>query len=153
MIFAGKEFFIFLPVVLLVYHLLRWRTAKYGWLTLASWVFYAWASPGYLWVILLLTGIDWWAGRRIAILHDASTYGEDLAMATRQELRRWGEHDVLYTPYTLEDGGLDRTMQQLRDAGVEVAYLGFAVCGGTGVGLVYTTGISIVPDIYPEPKK
>ncbi|MFO1038317.1 MAG: branched-chain amino acid ABC transporter substrate-binding protein [Geminicoccaceae bacterium] len=64
-----------------------------------------------------------WAGRRIAILHDASTYGEDLAMATRQELRRWGEHDVLYTPYTAEDGGLERTLQLLRDADVEVAYL------------------------------
>ena len=31
-----------------------------------------------------------------------------------------------------------------------VAYLGFAVCGGTGVGLVYTTGISIVGKWYPE---
>lgn len=70
MIFAGKEFFIFLPVVLLVYHLLPWRAAKYGWLTLASWAFYAWASPGYLWVILTLTGIDWWAGRRIAASED-----------------------------------------------------------------------------------
>lgn len=70
MIFAGKEFFIFLPVVLLVYHLLPWRAGKYGWLTLASWVFYAWASPGYLWVILSLTGIDWWAGRRIAASDD-----------------------------------------------------------------------------------
>lgn len=70
MIFAGKEFFIFLPVVLLVYHLLPWRAVKYGWLTLASWVFYAWASPGYLWVILLLTGIDWWAGRRIEASDD-----------------------------------------------------------------------------------
>ncbi|WP_059017897.1 OFA family MFS transporter [Mycobacterium sp. M26] len=31
-----------------------------------------------------------------------------------------------------------------------IAYLGFAVCGGTGVGLVYTTGISIVGKWYPE---
>jgi alginate O-acetyltransferase complex protein AlgI len=69
-IFAGREFFLFLPIVLLVYHLLPRRAARYGWLTLASWVFYAWASPGYLWVILLLTGIDWWAGRRIAANDD-----------------------------------------------------------------------------------
>jgi MFS family permease len=31
-----------------------------------------------------------------------------------------------------------------------IAYLGFAVCGGIGVGLVYTTGISIVGKWYPE---
>lgn len=31
-----------------------------------------------------------------------------------------------------------------------IAHLGFAVCGGIGVGLVYTTGISIVGKWYPE---
>jgi MFS family permease len=31
-----------------------------------------------------------------------------------------------------------------------VAYLGFAVCGGTGVGLVYATGINIVGKWFPE---
>lgn len=33
---------------------------------------------------------------------------------------------------------------------VVVAYAGFAVAGGVGVGLVYTTGISIVGKWYPE---
>jgi MFS family permease len=31
-----------------------------------------------------------------------------------------------------------------------VAFLGFAVCGGTGVGLVYATGINIVGKWFPE---
>ncbi|MCV7028787.1 OFA family MFS transporter [Mycobacterium sherrisii] len=31
-----------------------------------------------------------------------------------------------------------------------VAYLGFALCGGCGVGLVYSTGITIVGKWYPE---
>src|ERR1700736_6443956 len=31
-----------------------------------------------------------------------------------------------------------------------IAYLGFAVCGGTGVGLVYATCINIVGKWYPE---
>jgi MFS family permease len=31
-----------------------------------------------------------------------------------------------------------------------IAYLGFAVCGGTGVGLVYATAINIVGKWYPE---
>lgn len=65
MILACKEFPIFLIVVLAGYHLLRARRWKYLWLTLASWTFYAWASPGYLWVILLLTAIDYFAALRI----------------------------------------------------------------------------------------
>ena len=65
MILACKEFPIFLAVVLLGYHSLRTRRRKYLWLTLASWTFYAWASPGYLWVILALTVIDYGAARRI----------------------------------------------------------------------------------------
>jgi alginate O-acetyltransferase complex protein AlgI len=59
-------FIVFLIVVLVVYHAVPWRTVKYGWLTLASWGFYAAASPGYLWVLLLLTVIDYVAARKIA---------------------------------------------------------------------------------------
>jgi alginate O-acetyltransferase complex protein AlgI len=69
-IVASPAFFAFLAVALVVYHLLPRRALKYGWLTLASWAFYAWASPGYLWVILALTVIDYWAGRKIAASDD-----------------------------------------------------------------------------------
>ncbi len=65
MIFASKAFFLFLPIVLVLYHALNRRTHKYLVLTLASWAFYAFASPQYLWVILLLTLIDYVAGRMI----------------------------------------------------------------------------------------
>lgn len=65
MILGHKSFFIFIVVVLLGYHLLRGRTAKYALLLLASWVFYAAISPYYLWVIWLLTGIDYLVGRKI----------------------------------------------------------------------------------------
>ena len=66
MIAGTLAFLVFLAVVLSVYHAMPWRTAKYGWLTLASWGFYAAASPGYLWVLLLLTLIDFVAAKRIA---------------------------------------------------------------------------------------
>ncbi len=66
MIAGTLAFVVFLTVVLMVYHILPWRNAKYGWLTLASWGFYAAASPGYLWVLLLLTMIDFVAGIQIA---------------------------------------------------------------------------------------
>jgi alginate O-acetyltransferase complex protein AlgI len=66
-VIAGTlAFVVFLAVVLLVYHVVPWRNIKYGWLTLASWAFYAAASPGYLWVLLLLTVIDYVAARKIA---------------------------------------------------------------------------------------
>lgn len=65
MLVGGKAFFVFLIVVLLGYHLLRGRTAKYAFLLLASWAFYAACSPYYLWVIWLLTGIDYYVGKKI----------------------------------------------------------------------------------------
>jgi alginate O-acetyltransferase complex protein AlgI len=65
-IFASKAFFVFLPCVLVIYHLLRGRSHKYRFLLVASWLFYAWCSPQYLWVIILCTVIDYIAGLAIA---------------------------------------------------------------------------------------
>ena len=65
MIFASKAFLVFLPVVLLVYHLLGRRTPKYAFLLAASWAFYAWFSPQYLWVLLLLTAVDYAVGLKL----------------------------------------------------------------------------------------
>src|SRR5262245_18004504 len=65
MIFASKAFFVFLPVVLLLYIALRTRTHKYRVLLGASWLFYAWISPQYLWVIILCTIIDYFAALKI----------------------------------------------------------------------------------------
>ena len=65
MIFASKAFFIFLPIVLVLYHMLGRRSHRYGVLLAASWLFYAWISPQYLWVIVLCTIIDYFAGLKI----------------------------------------------------------------------------------------
>src|SRR6267142_2755813 len=65
MIFATKAFFVFLPTVLVLYHLLRRRSHKYGILLAASWLFYSWLSPQYLWVIVACTVIDYIAGLKI----------------------------------------------------------------------------------------
>ena len=70
MIFASKAFFVFLPTVLVLYHLLRSRTHKYGVLLGASWLFYAWLSPQYLWVIVLCTVIDYLAALKIEATAD-----------------------------------------------------------------------------------
>ncbi len=65
MIFASKAFLVFLPVVLVLYFALRVRTQKYRVLLAASWLFYAWISPQYLWVIVLCTLIDYFAALKI----------------------------------------------------------------------------------------
>ena len=72
MIFASKGFFVFLAVVLPVYHVLGRRSFKYRWLLAASWFFYGWVSfhvspwcVPYLSVIWALTVIDYVAGLRI----------------------------------------------------------------------------------------
>ena len=65
MIFASKAFFLFLPIVLILYHVTTKRSHKYRILLLASWLFYAWVPPHYWPVILLLTVIDYVAGLQI----------------------------------------------------------------------------------------
>src|SRR5262245_30944933 len=60
--FASPAFFVFLPVVLLVYHWLGDRKRKYQFLLVASWFFYMAWNPWFLWVILFPTIVDYYAG-------------------------------------------------------------------------------------------
>src|SRR5436190_13620190 len=60
--FASRGFFIFLPLVLLVYHLLRSREYKYRFLLVTSWFFYMSWNPWFIWVILFTSIVDYAAG-------------------------------------------------------------------------------------------
>src|SRR5579883_2439460 len=60
--FASTSFLIFLPVVLLVYHLLRTRAHKYRFLLVASWFFYMSWNPWFIWVILFTSAVDYASG-------------------------------------------------------------------------------------------
>ena len=62
MSFASPKFLIFLPVVLLIYHALSRRSHKYGFLLLASWFFYLSWNPRFVWVIILVSLVDYSAG-------------------------------------------------------------------------------------------
>jgi alginate O-acetyltransferase complex protein AlgI len=70
-IFTTPAFLVFLPLVLVGYHALAGRAWKYRFLLGASWAFYSLCSPRYLWVILLLTAIDFAVGKRIEDATDA----------------------------------------------------------------------------------
>src|SRR5438445_6672324 len=63
--FASRNFFIFLPLVLLIYHRLPSRGHKYRFLLAASWLFYMSWNPWFLWVILFTSVVDYYAGMLI----------------------------------------------------------------------------------------
>ena len=62
MVFSSTLFlFLFLPVTLLGYHLLKRKYQNY-WLLIVSLFFFAWAQVNYLWIILLNILINYAAG-------------------------------------------------------------------------------------------
>jgi branched-chain amino acid transport system substrate-binding protein len=76
------------------------------------------------------------AGKRIAILHDGSTYGERLAQEARNQLRARGETEAIYEMYT--PGAQDYTdlLARLRQARIDVLYVGGY---GPDAGLILRT--------------
>jgi alginate O-acetyltransferase complex protein AlgI len=64
--FATGAFFVYLIVVLAVYHGLRARSWKYRFLLAASWFFYMSWSPWYIGVLLFTTVVDYYSGLLIA---------------------------------------------------------------------------------------
>jgi|694.fasta_scaffold95165_1 alginate O-acetyltransferase complex protein AlgI len=66
MVFSSHLFvFYFLPFVLIPYYLLPLR-GKHIWLTLVSYVFYGWANPWFVLLMIFQTVVDWLAGLTIA---------------------------------------------------------------------------------------
>ncbi|HYZ26842.1 MAG TPA: branched-chain amino acid ABC transporter substrate-binding protein [Geminicoccaceae bacterium] len=67
---------------------------------------------------------DRFADKRIAILHDGSTYGEGLAREARQQLRARGETETIYGMYTPAAEQYADLLARLRQARVDVLYVG-----------------------------
>jgi len=66
MVFSSHLFiFYFLPLSLLIYHLLPMR-GKHIYLTFVSYIFYGWANPWFVFLMMFQTVVDWIAGRTIA---------------------------------------------------------------------------------------
>ena len=62
MIFNSLEFLVFLPIVLLVYYKLTHKQQNI-WLLIASYVFYGWWDPRFLFLISMSTTIDFFCGK------------------------------------------------------------------------------------------
>jgi alginate O-acetyltransferase complex protein AlgI len=141
MIFASKEFFVFLPMVLGLYFSLRSRAHKYNVLLAASWLFYAWVSPWYLWVLLLCTAIDYAAALRIE------------GAATDLVRKRWLGFSVAanlgllvafkYTPFLYDNAAVVG-----RWCGLEVPDRCWTILLPLGISFHTFQGISYTVDVY-----
>jgi branched-chain amino acid transport system substrate-binding protein len=65
-----------------------------------------------------------WPEKKIAILHDGSTYGEGLAMETRKRLRQHGVTEAIYDAYAPRTKDYSALIERLENAGIEILYLG-----------------------------
>ena len=72
MLFNSLEFFVFLPIVLVVYFVLTLR-AQNAWLLVASYVFYGSWDWRFLGLILISTGVDYVVGLKLQASHSEIT--------------------------------------------------------------------------------
>ncbi len=63
-------------------------------------------------------------GKKVAILHDNSAYGKGLADETKKFLNAAGVKETLYTPYTPGEKDYSALVSRLKDAGIDVIYIG-----------------------------
>jgi alginate O-acetyltransferase complex protein AlgI len=138
---ASKAFFIFLPTVLVLYHLLGRRSHKYNALLAASWVFYAWAAPGYLTVLLALTVIDYLAGLKIEATADPRARRRWLTLSIASNLGLLAAFK--YTPFVY-----DNVVSLAQLTGVPVADRAWAILLPLGISFHTFQGISYTIDVY-----
>jgi branched-chain amino acid transport system substrate-binding protein len=62
--------------------------------------------------------------KRIAIVHDKSTYGKGLADETKKAMNEAGKKEVMYEGYTQGEKDYTALVSKLKQAGVEVLYVG-----------------------------
>lgn len=141
MILAGKAFFIFLPIVLIGYHLLNRRGAKYTFLLAASWFFYASAAPQYLAVLLGLTIIDYFAGLKIEACTDTRIRRRWLTLSILSNLGLLAAFK--YTPFIYDTG-----VSLLQFSGYGVPDRAWQILLPLGISFHTFQGISYTVDVY-----
>ena len=67
---------------------------------------------------------DHWAGKKIAILHDNTTYGKGLADETRKQMNRRGVTESIYQAYVPGKNDYSAETAALQDADIAVLYVG-----------------------------
>jgi branched-chain amino acid transport system substrate-binding protein len=67
---------------------------------------------------------DAWGDRRIAILHDGSTYGKGLADETRRQLNKRGVKEAMYEAYVSGERDYSMLVSRMQVEGIDVVYVG-----------------------------
>lgn len=67
---------------------------------------------------------DAWGDKRIAILHDNSTYGKGLADETRKQLNKRGVQEVMYEAYVPGANDYSPLVSKMQSASIDVFYVG-----------------------------
>jgi branched-chain amino acid transport system substrate-binding protein len=68
--------------------------------------------------------VDAWAHKKIAILHDNSTYGKGLADETRKQLNKRGVKEAMYEAYVPGERDYSPLVSRMQAASIDVFYLG-----------------------------
>jgi branched-chain amino acid transport system substrate-binding protein len=63
-------------------------------------------------------------GKKVAILHDNQAYGKGLAEETKKSLNAAGVKETLFSAYTPGERDYNALVSRLKEAGVEVMYIG-----------------------------
>jgi branched-chain amino acid transport system substrate-binding protein len=67
---------------------------------------------------------DHWADKKIAILHDNTTWGKGVAEGTRRQLRRLGLTEAIYQAYVPGKVNYGIEIEELQKADIAVVYIG-----------------------------
>ncbi len=67
---------------------------------------------------------DTWGDKKIAILHDNSTYGKGLADETRKQLNKRGVQEAMYEAYVPGESDYSPLVSRMQSASIDVFYVG-----------------------------
>ncbi len=67
---------------------------------------------------------DAWGDKKIAILHDNSTYGKGLADGTRKQLNKRGVQEAMYEVYVPGKWDYSQLVSRMQSSSIDVFYLG-----------------------------
>jgi branched-chain amino acid transport system substrate-binding protein len=62
--------------------------------------------------------------KKVAVIHDKSTYGKGLADATKASLNKLGIKETMYEAYTKGDKDFSALVSKMKAAGIDVVYVG-----------------------------
>jgi alginate O-acetyltransferase complex protein AlgI len=139
--FTTGAFFVFLPVVLVVYHLLGSRAHKYRFLLAASWLFYMSWNPWFIGVLVLATAVDYAAGR---LIESAATPRRRRAWLTLSLVSNLG----LLAVFKYTNFFVDSSLSLAHAVGWPVAEWPYRVLLPLGISFHTFQGISYTVDVY-----